>query len=226
VADLDWPRLTAELDREGSAVVPGLLDEDAVDELVALGLSPAAHALDALDLGRGELRWLDRMPTSLAELHAAFYERLAPIADAWNAALGLPARYPATLDEFRIAGERDGATRTLSSLVRLRAGDHLALHQRNVGARVFPLQLVALLSEPGHDYTGGEFVMTEQRPRMQSRPIVLPLRRGDMAVIAVGHRPHRGSKGHYRVNLKHAVSRVREGERLGLELPLHDGPAD
>ena len=130
--------------------------------------------------------------------------------------------YPDTLDAFLVQNRQARQVRPQSSLSRLREGDYQPLHQRSDGRRVFPLQLAALLSEPDKDFSGGEFVMTEQRPRMQSRPIVLPLRKGDLAIITVAQRPHKGTKGYYRVNLRHAISRVRSGERIGLDLVLHD----
>jgi len=147
-------------------------------------------------------------------LHRRFYARLAPIANRWNEAMGVQSQFPP-----RLNGEA-GAPR-LTRLIRLHEGEEQALHQHGGS---FPLQLVALLSEPGRDFTGGEFIMIEQRPRMQSRPMVLPLGRGSVAVVTVAQRPHAGSQGPYRVKLKHAVSRVRSGERLGLEL-LFDGHA-
>jgi hypothetical protein len=162
------------------------------------------------------------LPAPLEELRNAFYRGLAPIANRWKDALDIPHRYPDTLDAFLMQNRKAGQVWAQSNLTRLPADGYQTLHQRSDGEQVFPLQLVALLSEPEKDFTGGEFVMTEQRPRMQSRPMVLPLRRGDVAVIAVAQRPFKGSKGYYRVNLKHAISRVRSGERIGLELMFHD----
>ncbi|WP_408164310.1 2OG-Fe(II) oxygenase [Caballeronia jiangsuensis] len=133
-------------------------------------------------------------------------------------------RYPAELEEFLRLNRTAGQVQQLSHLNRLGAGDYLALHQSSEGDHVFPLQVVALLSEPGKDFHGGEFVLTEQRPRMQSRPMVLPLGLGDMAIISTAHKPFRGTKGFYRVNLKHAISRVHRGERVGVALSFHDAP--
>lgn len=214
---LDWPRIEAQLGQEGHAVLPGALGEAQVAELVRLCGAHGAigTSLAAAGLGRGERFALPATPL-LAEMRRQFYRHLAPVANRWNAALDVAHSYPGTLQELPVGGERH------SCLTLLRADDHEALHQYGELPQAFPLQLVALLSEPGKDFTGGEFVMTEQRPRMQSRPIVLPLRRGDVAVIAVARRPHKGSAGHYRVNLKHAVSRVRSGERIGLELLFDD----
>ena len=181
--------------------------------------------LGSVDLGRGELLYLGaRLPAPLAQWRTALYRRLAVIANRWNEDLGVEDRFPAQLEDFLQRNRSAGQMRAQSHLSRLGAEDHVALHQCNDGAQVFPLQIVAVLSEPGADFQGGEFVMTEQRPRMQSRPMVLPLRLGDLAVIATAERPFKGAKGYYRVNLKHAVSRVRQGERIGLELSLHDAP--
>ena len=161
-------------------------------------------------------------PPLVTDLRTSFYRHLAPVANRWNELLDVSHRYPDTLDTFSLQNRKAGQARSQSNLSRLREGDYQALHQRSDGEHVFPLQLVALLSEPGKDFTGGEFVMTEQRPRMQSRPMVPPLRRGNVAIIAVAQRPHKGTKGYYRGNLKHAISRVRSGERIGLKLLFHD----
>lgn len=221
IADLDWPRITAELDKEGYALLPRLLDTEQARTLAAtareVGAKSLRQSLDMLELGRGVLwRPSGPLPDPFAAWRKAFYELLVPIARRWNDTMGIASSYPARLGDVR-PGNRSHATFT-----RLREGDYQALHQSAEGTGVFPLQLVILLSEPGTDFTGGEFVMTEQRPRMQSRPMVLPLRLGDAALATVAHRPVKGIQGHYRVNLKHAVSRVRSGERLGLELLFRD----
>ena len=197
-----------------------------MSELAALRTSAGIDretALASEDLGRGHLSYLsEALPLLLEDLRALFYRHLALVANRWSDVLGESHRYPEALGAFLAQTRKAGQFRALSSLSCLRQGDYHALHQRNDDQHIFPLQLVALLSEPGKDFTGGEFVMTEQRPRMQSRPMVLPLRKGDMAVIAVAQRPHKGTKGFYRVNLKHAISRVRSGERVGLDLLFHD----
>ncbi len=226
IARLNWPDIAGQLDREGYAVLRGLLKDSQVHELAALGGTASADdrvSLASEGLGRGHLFYFLRpLPALLEELRTAFYRRLAPIANRWRHALDISRRYPDTLNAFLMQNRKAGQACTQSNLTRLRMDDYQALHQNSEGEQVFPLQLVALLSEPERDFTGGEFVMTEQRPRMQSRPTVLPLRRGDVAVIAVARRPFKGSKGYYRVNLKHAISRVRSGERVGLELMFHD----
>lgn len=222
---LDWAAIAAQLDAEGYALLPGLFDVVAARKLVQQATQPDSVrvSLASSNLGSGELfHFGATLPASLENLRAALYPHLASIANRWNGILGVAERYPMQLQDFLQHNREAGQTRTQSHLSRLGPEDHIALHQRNDGEVVFPLQLVALLSAPGLDFLGGEFVMTEQRPRRQSRPMVLPLALGDAALIATAERPFRGSKGSYRVNLKHAVSRVRQGERLGLELSFHD----
>jgi hypothetical protein len=225
IARLNWPDIATQLDREGYAVLRGLLKDSQVHELAALRGTASADdrvSLASEGLGRGHLFYFLRpLPALLEELRTAFYRRLAPIANRWRNALDISRRYPDTLNAFLMQNRKAGLACVQSNLTRLRADDYQTLHQHSEGEQVFPLQLVALLSEPERDFTGGEFVMTEQRPRMQSRPMVLPLHRGDVTVIAA-QRPFKGSKGYYRVNLKHAISRVRSGERVGLELMVHD----
>lgn len=220
--DIDWASLGAQLNVEGYAVVPRVLSNAQVYALTALceGAS-TTHSVPVAtrDLDRGEsIHPAPNLPPFVAALQARFYEQLAPVANRWNAILDRPHRHPATLTA--LMGQKRQAVRlaSRSHFSVLRVGDYQALHQCSDGESEFPLQVVVLLSEPGEDFYGGEFVMTEQRPRMQSRPIVLPLRRGSVAVIAVSERPHAGTKGHYSVNLKHAISRVHGGQRVGLEL--------
>jgi hypothetical protein len=166
--------------------------------------------------------WLGRRSAPLAIWRTAFYRRLLPVANRWNEIFGVDYRYPAELDDFLEHNRKAGQIQAQSYLSRLGAEDYLALHRRIDGEHVFPLQIVVLLSEPGKHFQGGEFVRTERRPRMQSRSVVLPLKLGDAAIISTVDRPFKGRKDYYRVSLKHAISRVRNGERLGLELSLHD----
>jgi uncharacterized protein len=227
-SELNWDDIAVQLDAEGYALLPRVLDPAYARELarqVDALKSPHRVSLFSDDLGPGEiLRFGSSPPRPWAAWRAEFYRRLVPIAHHWNEMLDLEYRYPAELDEFLRRNREAGQTQPLSHLNRMRAGDFLALHQSNSGEHVFPMQVVALLTEPGRDFQGGEFVLTEQRPRMQSRPMVLPLGLGDMAIISTAQRPMRGSRGYYRVNIKHAISRVRRGERIGLELSLHDTP--
>lgn len=162
-------------------------------------------------------------PGLFGNLLSGFYPPLAQVANQWNDILQLPYRFPPQLTDFHTQCRAVGQQQALPQLTYLRKDEHLALGQDAEGEHVFPFQLVGLLSAPGEDFTGGEFILTEQRPRMQSRPMVVPLQRSDLAVITTAHRPFQGSKGYYRVNMKHAISRVRSGERRGFLLSFHFG---
>ncbi len=200
----DWSDIAQQLDAQGWAMLPALYAPDDAGALARV------HSLP------------DPLPAALARLRADLYSRLLPVARAWAAALDEDVAYPDDLDRYLQMNREAGQSRGLSVIGRLRAGDYQPLLQHADGACVFPLRLIVLLSEPGVDYTGGETVMTEQRPRMQSRPMVLPLGLGDAAVIATSHRPVQGAQGIYRVTERQAISRVRSGERIGLDLMLHD----
>ncbi|TAN13307.1 MAG: prolyl 4-hydroxylase [Burkholderiaceae bacterium] len=224
---LNWANIGLQLDAEGCAVLPGLLGADVARSLAQQATAPGVRrvTLESGDPGRGALFYFGAaMPAPLEPWRTALYRRLVTIANRWNETLGVAHRYPAELEDFLRHGHKAGPTRAQSHLSRLGVEDYVALHQCRDGGQAFPLRIAAVLSEPGTDFQGGEFVMTEQRPRMQSRPMVLPLKLGDMAVIATAERPFKGAKGYYRVNLKHAISCVRQGERIGLELSFHDAP--
>jgi hypothetical protein len=227
VAALDWSRVFDELDAQGSAVVERLLTADECRALIALyqddGLFRSRIVMARHGFGRGEYKYFQYpLPDTIAGLRTAVYARLAPIANRWNEAMGLEVRYPAAHDDFIARCQDAGQRKPTPLLLRYEAGDYNCLHQDVYGEHVFPLQLAILLSEPGRDFTGGEFVMSEQRPRMQSRAEVVPLRQGDGVVFAVHHRPVRGSRGNYRVNLRHGVSRIRSGHRHTLGIIFHD----
>ena len=227
IAGLDWLRVEADLDAEGSALIERLLTPAECALLSALYPIDAAFRSRVVmarhGFGRGEYSYLAYpLPGLVAGLRAAVYPRLVPIANRWHAAMGIGVRFPATHAQFIARCDAAGQTRPTPLLLQYGAGDYNCLHQDLYGEHVFPLQLVILLSQPGRDFEGGEFVMTEQRPRMQSRPVVLPLRQGDAAVIAVHHRPVQGTRGVYRVNLRHGVSRVRAGRRHTAGIIFHD----
>ena len=173
--------------------------------------------------GRGEYKYYRYpLPTPIAELRSALYQCLVPIANDWQAKLGSAVRYPDRHEDFLAQCHSAGQKRPTPLILRYGAGDYNCLHQDVYGQSLFPLQVAVLLSEPGRDFSGGEFVLTEQRPRRQSRPEVVPLRRGDAVVFAVDRRPVQGTRGVYRVTMRHGVSRIRAGERYTLGVIFHD----
>jgi hypothetical protein len=173
--------------------------------------------------GRGEYKYFAYpLPRLVTKLREELYPGLAVIANRWNEAMRIEVRYPADHAEFLGRCHAGGQGRPTPLLLQYVAGDYNCLHQDLYGDHVFPLQVAILLSEPGHDFEGGEFVLTEQRPRMQSRAAVVPLRQGDGVVFAVHHRPVQGARGNYRVNLRHGVSKIRSGKRHTLGIIFHD----
>jgi uncharacterized protein len=224
---IDWDRVGRDLDESGNAVFPALLSADECDALAGLyradELFRTRVVMARHGFGRGEYKYFDYpLPEPVASLRTALYPYLAPVANRWNEAMGLDLRYPAAHEEFLARCHAAGQRRPTPLLLRYEAGDYNCLHQDVYGEHVFPLQVAILLAEPGRDFTGGEFVMTEQRPRMQSRAEVVPLRKGDAVVFTVRSRPVRGSRGVYRVNLRHGVSRVRSGLRHVVGIIFHD----
>jgi hypothetical protein len=175
------------------------------------------------NFGRGEYKYFAYpLPSVVATLRASLYPHLAPIANRWNEAMGIDIRYPEEHADFIKRCHKAGQTRPTPLLLQYGAGDYNCLHQDLYGEHVFPLQVAILLSEPERDFTGGEFVLTEQRPRMQSRAAVVPLRQGDAVVFAVHNRPVQGTRGTYRVNLRHGVSQLRSGRRHTVGIIFHD----
>jgi hypothetical protein len=227
VASIDWAQAADELDTQGSAVIGRLLSPLECETVAALypndDLFRSRVVMGRHGFGRGEYKYFSYpLPPRIAQLRSALYAQLVPIANRWNAAMGIDVRFP---DEHRQFIERchaAGQARPTPLLLQYGEGDYNCLHQDLYGEHVFPLQVVILLSEPGRDFEGGEFVMTEQRPRMQSRANVLSLRQGDAAVIAVHHRPVQGTRGVYRVNMRHGVSRLRSGHRHTAGIVFHD----
>jgi hypothetical protein len=227
LAAIDWSCIAQDLDHHGSAVIEGLLSGSECrliarwytdDALFRSKVVMASHGF-----GRGEYRYFSYpLPELVATLRGAFYPLLAPIANRWNEQLRAQARYPMSHAQFLSRCHAAGQTRPTPLLLQYGTGDYNCLHQDLYGECVFPLQVTILLSEPGEDFSGGEFILTEQRPRMQSRPEVVPLRRGDAVIFAVHHRPVSGKRGMYRVNLRHGVSRIRSGHRHTLGVIFHD----
>ncbi len=224
---LDWPRLSSALDERGSAVVERLLDAQQCRSLAGSyeegRLFRSRVVMARHGFGRGEYQYFRYpLPGLVSELRTAFYPMLAPIANRWNEALKIDARYPVEHATFLARCAAAGQTRPTPLLLQYQSGDYNCLHQDLYGEHVFPLQVAILLTEPDRDFTGGEFVLTEQRPRMQSRAEVIPLRQGDAVIFAVHHRPVNGTRGVYRVNMRHGVSRVRDGRRHTLGIIFHD----
>lgn len=227
VAAIDWARVSEDLDAQGCAVVERLLTRTECDDLVALYarevLFRSRVVMSRHGFGRGEYQYFAYpLPELVAALRTGFYPHLVPIANRWSTAMGLEVAYPDEHARFIERCHAAGQLRPTPLLLQYGPDDYNCLHQDLYGEHVFPLQVAILLSEPERDFTGGEFVMTEQRPRMQSRPIVLPLRQGDAVVFAVHQRPVQGTRGVYRVNLRHGVSRVRSGHRHTLGVIFHD----
>ncbi|HMW84262.1 MAG TPA: 2OG-Fe(II) oxygenase [Pseudomonadales bacterium] len=227
IESFDWERMTRELNSQGNTVLERLLFADECGHLAALYTDEhrfrSRIVMARHGFGQGEYRYFSYpFPDLVESLRTALYAHLAPIANRWNEILGLANRYPATLPEFLKRCRDAGQGRPTPLLLQYGVGDYNCLHQDLYGEQVFPLQVAVLLSEPGSDFTGGEFVMTEQRPRMQSRVEVVPLRQGDAVVFAVHHRPVVGMRGHCRVNIRHGVSRIRSGCRHTLGIIFHD----
>jgi hypothetical protein len=227
LAVLDWARINTSLEAEGCALIgPVLSPEECAslassyddDERFRSRIVMARHGF-----GRGEYKYFDRpLPGLVAGLRKALYPRLAGIANRWNEAMGVDVRYPERHAEFLERCHRAGQTRPTPLLLQYGEGDYNCLHQDLYGEHVFPLQVAFLLSAPGQDFAGGEFVLTEQRPRVQSRAEVVPLRQGEGVIFPVHHRPVQGTRGVYRVNMRHGVSRVRSGHRHTLGIIFHD----
>jgi uncharacterized protein len=224
---IDWARVSVDLDAQGSARIERLISPAECEALASV------YPIDALfrsrvvmarhGFGRGEYKYFSYPLPSLVEgIRSALYPRLVPIANRWYDTMRIDVRFPDRHADFIDRCHAAGQQRPTPLLLQYGAGDYNCLHQDLYGEHVFPLQLTILLSEPGRDFEGGEFVMTEQRPRMQSRPQVVSLRQGDAVVFAVHQRPVQGTRGWYRVNLRHGVSRVRSGHRCTAGIIFHD----
>jgi uncharacterized protein len=224
---IDWEHVSDDLDAYGSAKLEGILSGNECQALAELysddRLFRSRIVMARHGFGRGEYKYFQYpLPEIIADLRTAIYPRLVPIANRWNATLGTKVRFPEKQADFLKRCHAAGQERPTPLLLQYREGDYNCLHQDLYGEHVFPIQLTILLSEPQKDFTGGEFVLTEQRPRMQSRPEVVVLRQGDAVAFAVHYRPVQGSRGPYRVNMRHGVSRLRSGQRYTLGIIFHD----
>ena len=224
---IDWQRVGDDLDAVGCAVLPGLLDGDAcrgyVDGYADSARYRSRVVMERHGFGRGEYQYFGYpLPDALARMRHELYGPLARIGNRWHEALGMAARFPERHAEFIARCAAAGQLRPTPLVLRYREGDYNCLHQDLYGEHVFPLQVAILLSRPGEDFTGGELVLTEQRPRMQSRVEVVALAQGDAVVFPVAHRPVNGARGVYRVNMRHGVSRLRSGARHTLGIIFHD----
>jgi hypothetical protein len=227
VAAIDWGQAASDLDAQGCAVLKGLLLRDECRALAALYPDDTHFrsrvVMGRHGFGRGEYKYFCYpLPQLIGELRPALYAQLCGLANRWNEAMGIDIRYPEDHGAFLKRCHAAGQVRPTPLLLQYAAGDYNCLHQDLYGEHVFPLQVAILLSEPGRDFSGGEFVLTEQRPRMQSRPEVVPLLQGDAVAFAVHHRPVHGTRGFYRVNLRHGVSRIRSGHRHTVGVIFHD----
>lgn len=224
---LDWQNVSDDLDARGNTLVEQLLSPEECRSLAALYSNESRFRSRVLmqrhGFGRGEYRYFAYpLPKLIDDLRMSFYARLAPIANRWNSAMGIGTSYPDEYADYLARCHAAGQARPTPLLLKYGADDYNCLHQDLYGEHVFPLQVAILLSRPGVDFTGGEFVITEQRPRMQSRPDVIALLQGDAVIFAVHHRPVLGTRGIYRVNLRHGVSRVRSGQRVTAGVIFHD----
>ena len=223
----DWSNIAEHLDSQGWAVIPGVLTAGECRALSEMYDHPTAfrsHVVMARHgFGRGEYKYFNYpLPPLVDELRTTLYPHLAPLANRWNSSMGLDVRFPTAHAEFVDRCHSAGQTRPTPLLLRYVAGDYNCLHQDLYGEHVFPLQVTFLLAEPEHDFSGGEFVLVEQRPRMQSRAMVVPLGLGDGVIFAVNQRPVQGSRGAYRVTMRHGVSEVHTGRRHTLGVIFHD----
>ena len=227
IETLNWERIESELNERGYATTGRLMDAEQCRELAAMYPQESWFRSQVVmarhGFGRGEYKYFRYpLPDVVEELRTSFYPRLARVANAWERLLGREADYPAVHSEYIERCHKAGQLRPTPLLLKYRSDDYNCLHQDLYGELSFPLQVAFLLSEPQTDFTGGEFVLVEQRPRMQSRAEVVPLRQGEGVIFAVNQRPMKGSRGYYRVAMRHGVSRLRSGERYTLGLIFHD----
>ncbi len=227
IRQLDWNELVSELDNFGCARIDGLLSDQECSEIAALypedGLFRSRVVMARHGFGRGEYKYFRYpLPEPIAQLRTELYAKLADTANRWNDEMKIAMQYPSRHEDLLSRCHAAGQDKPTPLLLQYQEGDYNCLHQDLYGDHVFPIQVAVLLSQPDEDFTGGEFILTEQRPRMQSRAEVVPLHRGDAVAFAVHHRPVKGTRGSYRVNMRHGVSRLRSGRRHTLGIIFHD----
>lgn len=227
VESLNWQNVATDLRRSGNALLKDILTPQDCAALASLYQNDehfrSRVVMSRHGFGRGEYKYFKYpLPGVLQGLRTTLYEKLAPIANEWNEQMGIEVRYPPKHADFIARCHKAGQLRPTPLLLQYGVGDYNCLHQDLYGEHVFPIQVAFLLSEPERDFTGGEFVLTEQRPRMQTRPEVVPLRQGDAVAFGVHHRPVQGTRGSYRVNMRHGVSQLRSGQRYTVGVIFHD----
>ena len=227
IESFNWDAINVELDTYGAAVIGPLLSPSQcntlIDEYDNQDRYRSRVVMARHGFGRGEYKYLRYpLPSVISELRETLYPYLAGIANRWNEAMGIDARYPAAHEAFKACCHQAGQAKPTPLILKYGPGDYNCLHQDIYGEHVFPLQIAFLLSKPGEEFTGGEFTLTEQRPRMQSRAEVVPLGQGMGVIFPVHHRPVKGTRGAYRVNMRHGVSRVRSGQRFTMGVIFHD----
>ena len=224
---VDWTRIHADLDSQGWAIVPKLLTHTEADFIAGLYRQEKGFRSQIImarhGFGRGEYKYFSYpLPPVIAALRTSVYPHLAPIANGWQERMGKDVRFPRGHEEFLERCHQAGQVRPTPLLLEYGPEDYNCLHRDLYGEHVSPIQLAILLDQPGEDFEGGEFVMTEQRPRMQTRAMVLPLKKGGAAVFAVSSRPMRGVRGYYQVKLNHGVSKLYSGKRHTIGVIFHD----
>ena len=230
VVAIDWKATDVDLSGQGWSVLPKLLSSAECEAVAKMYADDDSCFRSRVVMGRhgfgqGEYRYFAYpLPGIIQDLRAAIYPHLMAVANTWNERMKIDVRFPKTHEEFLDRCHAAGQSRPTPLLLQYGPGDYNCLHQDLYGEHVFPLQVAILLSEPGKDFEGGEFVLTEQRPRMQTRPAVVPLTKGDAVAFAVNQRPHKGTRGDYRVALRHGVSKLRDGHRHTLGIIFHDSP--
>lgn len=224
---IDWNSCRLDLNRQGYTIIPKLLQQIECRQLIDLwtqtNMFRKKIVMESHGYGRGEYQYFAYpLPKLITTLRTSIYPKLAEIANDWNSAMKVDVQFPATHEQFLQRCHDAGQVRPTPLVLKYGPGDFNCLHQDLYGEHVFPLQLATLLSEPGPDFSGGEFVLTEQRPRMQSKVMVVPLKQGDAVVFAVNNRPVKGTRGNYRVNMRHGVSEILSGNRYTAGIIFHD----